>query len=521
VARLLPSAWLTLATLLGGVASMPYAQSPPVRAPRALIRAEGLASSTPEQQGMDSVRLAQAIEFLAAQRDRYYIHSLLLLRHGVRVADVSFWPFQPHEMHELSSASKPVMAVLMGIAIDKGYIAGVDERVLAFFPDRVIANRTAWKEAITIEHLLTMTSGLGGVLPYDEEVEAIESSEDPLQFCLDLPMTTEPGSVWRYANQNTSLLSAIITQATGMTARDFAQRHLMGPLGVTRWHWDTSQQGISEGSGGQLMAPEAFARIGQLMLQGGWWRGEQLLSSAWVEVSTALHVAEAYYCYIWGRYPDLDVYWAGGSQGQRMVVSEALDLVAVFTGGGYAHGDIESIYKEALQAYVFPAVVSEEALDPNPAGVARLEAAVRQAATGSGEPVPPGPLPPIAAVISGRTYDMEVPAGALAVTLRFPSDDEARLSVEATPEIIDGAPFEWAAGLDGVVRFGRGQYGVLAAGTGRWAAAETFVMDVDTLGRMDYVRLTFVFAGEGLTLTVEDTYYWRPDPPMVLNGHAR
>lgn len=508
---------LLLQVLLSSVAA---AQQAP-RVPRRHLYGDGPRSSTPEEQGMDSVRLAQAIDYLASQRDRYYIHSMTILRHGSVVADAAFWPYLKHGLHATSSGGKPTVSMLMGIAIDRGYIAGVHERVLDFFPDRVIANRTPWKEAITIEHLLTQTSGLGGLLPYEDENDAMEASEDWLQFCLDLPVTTEPGTVWRYANTNCYLLSAILTQATGMSALEFANRYLMGPLGVTRWIWETSPQGINDGSGGQVLSPQAWARLGQLMLQEGAWRRQQLIPRWWVEVSTSLRVAEVDYCYLWSRYPDLDVYWAGGSQGQRMVVSEANDIVAVFTGGGFHHEDIEQVYKNALRSYIFPAVVSDAALAPNPAGVAQLEEVTQRVASSQREPMPVGALPPMAAQVAGRTYVLDFPPGLFELVLGFPSDKEAVLSVISAPDLIPGAPFQWGAGLDGIERFAPGRFGVAAAGTGQWTGPDTFVMNVDEVGMLGLFRVTLVFRGDDVTFTLEDMYYWRPDPPLVLTGHAR
>jgi hypothetical protein len=150
-----------------------------------------------------------------------------------------------------------------------------------------------------------------------------------------------------------------------------------------------------------------------------------------------------------------------------------------------------------------------------------LDAAVLRVAGCACEPTTVPPLPPIAATIAGRTFDMAVPSGSLAVTLRFPSEAEARLAVTATQEVMEGTPLEWAAGLDGVPRFGPGQHGVLASGTGTWTRADTFVMSIDTVGLLDRIRLTLVFSGRELTLTLEDLDTWRPDPPMVLTGQMR
>jgi hypothetical protein len=160
---------------------------------------------------MSSDLLADAVDYLRQQRDLYYIHSLTLVHNGYIVADVYFYPYGPGQLHKLSSTGKVFTSAVIGLAIDHGHIAGVDQAVIDFFPDRTIANLDDWKRAMTIEHLLTMTSGLGGQLSYDDEADELGSSEDPVQYALDLPMSAEPGTVWRYSNPNAFLLSAIIT----------------------------------------------------------------------------------------------------------------------------------------------------------------------------------------------------------------------------------------------------------------------------------------------------------------------
>jgi CubicO group peptidase (beta-lactamase class C family) len=468
---------------------------------------------------MDSELLAEAIDLLLGERDLYNIHSMTLVRHGHLVADVYFYPYQPGDRHRLSSTGKVFTSAVVGLAIDQGYIAGVNERVIDFFPDRTIANLSQWKRAMTIEHLLTMTSGLGGVLPYEDEADELDESSDPVQYALDLPMTSQPGTVWRYSNPNAFLLSAIITQATGRSALDFAAEHMFGPLGIIEPLWDQQVPGITDGTGGVMLTPHDLAKFGQLFLQEGEWEGNQILSRAWVTTSTTPH-HENGYCYIWDWNADLGFFCGGGSGGQRLVVVPALDLVAAFTGGGYAHEDIERIYLEALSSYVFPAVESEGALPPNPAGTALLAGAVSRAAASDQQPHPVDPLPAMASQVSGRTYAMDPPIGAMNVVLSFPTNDEARLAIAATPDIVEGSPFELAAGLDGVYRFARGTHGMLAAGTGGWQDEATFVMEVDLLGNQKPFRFTLAFEGDGVVMTVEDLDYWRPDPPLVFTGTA-
>jgi len=474
---------------------------------------------------MDSVLLAQAIDYLRSQRSRYNIHSLSVVRHGRIVADASFWPSRAGQLHHISSITKVVNAALIGIAIDKGYIAGVDDRVLGYFPDRPIANRTPWKEAMTIEHLLTMTSGLGGVLDYEAEEAAMMASPDWLQYCLDLPMTAEPGTVWRYSDPNAFLLSAIITQTSGLSAHDFAGAHLFKPLSVTRsiW-WPPSPQGISDGSGGLMLTPHDLARFGQLFLQEGAWRGRQVISGAWVSASTGVQAAGDY-GYAWAAYPDFPgLYYGSGSRGQRLVVSPRDDLVVSFSGGGYANAEVEDVYLEALRSYVLPAVVSDQPLPENPAGMNELEGAIERAASPGREPEPVPPPPAIAAAIAGRTYLIDAnPLAISSVTLSFPADDEALLRVTSSGYWTYDDDFQWAGGLDGIERFAPGRLEIPAAGTGAWQGPHTFLLSVDELGNLALRRLTFDFleGGERVSITVADPYPWNPFPTLMLTGRLQ
>jgi CubicO group peptidase (beta-lactamase class C family) len=471
---------------------------------------------------MDSVLLAQAIDYLGGQRDLYNIHSIAIVRHRHLVAEATYWPSKPDQIHHVASITKVFMSALIGIAIDQGYIAGVDEPVISFFPDRTIANCDQWKEAMTIEHLLTMTSGLGGVLDYEAEEAAMMASPDWVQFSLDLPMTTEPGTVWRYSDPNALLLSAIISATTGVSAHEFAKEHLFEPIGITRsiW-WPPSPQGITDGSGGLMLAPLDLARFGQLFLQEGAWDGRQVISQSWVATSTSVHVG-GFYCYLWGTYGDLPgLYFGSGSQGQRLAVSPSDDLVVAFNGGGYFNDDVETVYLEALRSYILPAVVSDQPLPSNPDGVGELERVVASVGRPAQVPVPVPPFPPIAASVSGQTYLLDAnPLEMQSVVLTFPGEHEARLRVTSSGYWTYDRDFQWAVGLDNIERHAPGRLGILAAGRGEWMDGHTLLIDVDELGNLELHRVTLAFLGGGeeISVKIEDPYPWHPDPTLILTG---
>src|SRR5476651_219757 len=186
--------------------------------------------SSPEEQGMSSERLARLVEF-GARND---MDSVLLTRHGRIVLEATYAPFRAGLRHRFYSATKAVVSTLVGMALADGRLDSTDHKVVDFFADRTIANLDEAKKAITVQHLLDMTSGLAwqeGVNGGAESYNAMARSPDWQQFILDQPMTTPPGSRFYYNSGNSHLLSAILGKVTGRSTLSYARERLFGPLG--------------------------------------------------------------------------------------------------------------------------------------------------------------------------------------------------------------------------------------------------------------------------------------------------
>jgi CubicO group peptidase (beta-lactamase class C family) len=476
--------------------------------------AQPFPTSTPEEQGMDSELIADAIDYLFSQQELYNIDSLTIVRHGHIVTDITFYPFQPGELHDLASTSKVVMSTLVGIAIDKGYIGSVDDRVVDFFPERDIHNLDERKRRMTVEHLLTMTSALS-------DGEDIECTRTSVGCALDLPMVGEPGEVYAYFWAPPVLLSGILQATAGMNAGEFARVHLFEPLGITNAVWEVSWPDQTKANGYLKLTPHDLAKFGQMILQRGMWNGRRVVSEEWIEQATAIQFSD-FYGYFWGHYPEFPQFvTGGGAMGQRLVISPEDDLVVVYMGFGYAQEDIEDIYLETLRSHILPAVQFDGALPPNPAGVARIADQIELAATNTRDPAPVAPLPSIAHEISGQTYVLDLESGYVELSLDFSREEEVWMSVSATADAVEGAPFTWAAGLDGYDRFADGRYGLLAAATGVWEDEDTFVANVECLGILMLFRLTFDFDGDELSLLVEDLWWWEPEEPFTWTGRIK
>jgi len=310
-------------------------------------------TSTPEEQGMDSQKLEQML--VAIQQQHLSLHSLLIIRNGYLVSETYFEPYRQDTKHELYSCTKSFISTLIGIAVDKGYIDRTDRRIVDFFSEQVFANLNAQKEAMTLEDLLTMRSGLDWQ-EGDPVYREMYQNSDWVKFVLDKPMAQPPGRLFNYCSGCSHLLSAILQQTTGMNTRDFAEQQLFKPLGISNANWDTAAGGIPIGGWGLQLTPRDMAKLGYLYLRDGKWEGQQVVSAKWVESATQRHTetdGDLGYGYQWWTYPSLEAYTALGRYGQTIFVIPESDLIVVTTAGMEDNHD--GIF-ELIEHYIVPAV---------------------------------------------------------------------------------------------------------------------------------------------------------------------
>ena len=193
------------------------------------VRADSWRAATPESQGVDSAALADAIE--SARQRGLNIHSFLLVRNGVLIAEAYFFPYDGQTPHDIASVTKPITGTLIGLVIEQGKIESVSQPMLTLFAGRNTANVDERKQRVMVKHLLTMSSGLACKAQAGEPtLWEMLSAPDNAQFMLDLPMVAEPGSNYVYCSGGMHLLSAALKQRTGMNAEAFARKHLFAPL---------------------------------------------------------------------------------------------------------------------------------------------------------------------------------------------------------------------------------------------------------------------------------------------------
>ena len=280
---------------------------------------------------------------------KHQIHSTLLVKDGAIVLEEYFKEHNQNTQHDLRSVTKSVTALLVGIALDKGYIHSVDDPIWQYLKEPTVRkNPDPRKNDITIRHLLTMSSGLE-CNDWDKKSKGQEDrvykKKDWLQYTVDLPMINAPGSAAFYCSMGVSLLKEIISQTAAQPIDAFAHIHLFKPLGIDNVRWGhTSKRKNIIASGKRLyMTTRDLAKIGQLMLNQGQWNSTQIVSAQWIDTlsSTQTRLANLDYGFLWWKIPftvDGQMYsstTATGNGGQYIILFKELKLMAVFTGGAY------------------------------------------------------------------------------------------------------------------------------------------------------------------------------------------
>ncbi|MBN1330878.1 MAG: serine hydrolase [Candidatus Heimdallarchaeota archaeon] len=262
-----------------------------------------------------------------------HLDSVSVFYRNYLVKDWYYLLWDENDLHSLWSVTKSFTGTLMGIAIQEGFIPSVNEFILDYFSDRNISNVDTRKEAITIEHLLMMSTGLA--YPGDDQIwTSWMNALDQVQFILNLPMATTPGRIFNYDTGGSHLLSAIIQKATNMTMVDFALRYLFKPLGITKFNWQADKQNITYGGHGLFLTPGDMAKLGYLYSHDGYWHGKKILPTNWVNNVTqrVWELGGGWgYGQQWWTFSYLEAYCARGRYGQSIYVLPEHDIIVVFT----------------------------------------------------------------------------------------------------------------------------------------------------------------------------------------------
>jgi CubicO group peptidase (beta-lactamase class C family) len=319
------------------------------------------------------------------------LHGLLIVRHGYLIFEEYFQGFHRHSYNNISSVTKSIVSMLIGVALAQGLLTNLDQRLLDFFPEQAVEEQDPRKHAVTLRHLLNMQTGFSKELPHEYWL-------NPVQLAVERPMEGVPGEQFYYDSQSVDILSGILTLVTGQNAAEFADATLFKTLGIwrekeARFTWQNDPQGAHTwqkdalwdetagylwkidpqgnnpgGFGAHLMARE-MAKLGYLYLNNGYWDGTQIVPAAYVQNSTRQHSEggapiHVPYGYLWWitRHENYTVFFASGFGSKLIYVIPALDLVVVTiasTENAARNPKQNEDIRELIPRFILPAITEK------------------------------------------------------------------------------------------------------------------------------------------------------------------
>ena len=297
-------------------------------------------------QKVDTSKIYQLFQQL--HNAKHKINSVRLVKDNVLILEEYFNKRSIDQQQDLRSSSKSIRSILLGIALDKGFIDDVNDPISKYLKTHQPKKKLDPRKAdITIANLITMSTGLE-CNDWDRKSKGQEDrvykKKDWIQYTLDLPMVNNPGEVSNYCSMGVVILAEIISQASGMSIDQFADKYLFAPLGIENVSWGHTSEKKVIASGKRLnMTPRDMAKIGQLILNKGMWKEAQIVSQKWVEksISPKTTITGIHYGYLWWKLPffvkdKLHLSTAAtGNGGQYILIFHEINMIAVFTGSAY------------------------------------------------------------------------------------------------------------------------------------------------------------------------------------------
>ena len=324
--------------------------------------------ATPESQGVSSEKLIHLLSNLSAS-PYTDMHHFLVLRHGNVICDCSFAPYRSGIWHISHSMCKSITGMAIGLLIDEGKLS-LDENIYNIFPGKVNPLFKIFRPEITVRHLLTMTSGV----TFNES--GIVSGNDWLESYLNAPVSEKPGTKFQYNSLNSYVLSAIITERTGMPMDEYLKPRLFEPLGITDYLWEKCPRGITKGGWGLFMHTEDMAKLGQLYLNKGKWNGKQIIPESWAEASVTKKVDSIEGTYGYGYQLWMEErpgsFEYNGMLGQNVLIYPDVDMVIV-TNAGNEELFQDNVMLNLIRKYFPVDWMPKETLPENPIAYAKLQ----------------------------------------------------------------------------------------------------------------------------------------------------
>ena len=323
---------------------------------------------TPESQGIGSDHLRYLIQELADSPNTD-MHHFMVLRHGNVICEADFAPYRKGIWHITHSMCKSITGMAVGFLVEEGKLE-LSENIYKIFHDKGSTWAKMFRPEVTVENLLTMTSGV----TFNES--GIVSGNDWLESYLNAPVSEKPGTKFQYNSLNSYVLSAIITERTGMPMDEYLKPRLFEPLGITDYLWEKCPRGITKGGWGLFMHTEDMAKLGQLYLNKGKWNGKQIIPESWAEASVTKKVDSIEGTYGYGYQLWMEErpgsFEYNGMLGQNVLIYPDIDMVIV-TNAGNEELFQDNVMLNIIRKYFPVDWMPEETLPENPIAYAKLQ----------------------------------------------------------------------------------------------------------------------------------------------------
>ncbi len=325
--------------------------------------AEPLERSTPESEGVSGERIADFLDELYEDLS-LNMHNVMILRHGKIIAATSFGKQNINSMKMTFSACKSIVSLAIGMLCDEGRLS-LDDKICGYFQEELGAISRLKLRELTVEHLLTMSSGV-----VFNEAEAV-TEDNWLRAFFSSATKFAPGKEFSYNSLNTYVLSALVTKLTGTSLTEYLTPRLFEPLRINDIYWAKCPRGIDIGGWGLYIRPEDIAKIGILVMNGGVWHGERIISESYIHEATRAHMevpisaGEFNYGYqIWvGR--DGNSFLFNGMLGQNLLAFPASEIILVTNASNDEMFQQDDYFKIALKYFdkPFPSVCLKRSRD--------------------------------------------------------------------------------------------------------------------------------------------------------------
>ena len=343
---ILLTALLWSACLKEGVFKKPYVGFAPIPL------GDGWTISTPKAEQLDSLALDQVFRDVYADDATWMMKSLLVFRNGKLVAE-SYLKDEADRTTRAAvwSCTKQVTGIITGIAIDQGYIGGVKDSIGKHLPDYL--DRHPDKKGITLEHLLTMSSGLAFYNGKAPDVLRQHKTDNSIDFILGLDQADPIGTRFHYNDGDPHLVSAVVQRATGFPLDAYGKQVLFDRIGFTNYEWVRYSDGVTIGAFGILTTPRELAKIGACVLDSGRYQGQQVIPLSWWHEMLSAHVENAHddaaFGYYWWSIPAKDWYFMWGHGGQYVFLQPSKRLMVVATSLPQVEDDFALWYEDIVR----------------------------------------------------------------------------------------------------------------------------------------------------------------------------